>query len=184
MLIGLIGYARSGKDTFAQHMVNDYEFTKLAFADPMREALQRLDPIIRIGDGLTMNLSQALSSLDWEDLKMISPDVRPLMQKMGTEVGREMLGENVWVNLAMKKAEQHDNVVFSDVRFLNEAEAIKAAGGLIFRIVRPGNGPVNEHVSESVLDDYEADFTINNSGTVEDLNTKINVLLAALRAWT
>ncbi|CAB4123963.1 hypothetical protein UFOVP45_75 [uncultured Caudovirales phage] len=178
MIIGLSGYARSGKDTVANHLVEKHGFVKLAFADPMREALVRLDPLITINGGSTMHLSQGLSSLSWEDLKAISPDIRSLLQRMGTEVGRAMFGQNVWVDMAMTKAADYENVVFSDVRFLNEAEAVRTAGGSLWRIERPGGQPANGHVSEVGLDDYPFNAVVNNDLTIEAMLEGIDQGLA------
>jgi hypothetical protein len=169
MIIGLSGYARSGKDTVANILVEKHGFTKLAFADPMREALYRLDPRIEIADMQGVSLAQAVDGLGWENLKVDSPDVRGLLQRMGTEVGRGMFGENIWVDLALKEAAKYENVVFSDVRFKNEAEAVRAAGGSLWRIERPGTEAANAHISEHDLDDYQFNATLNNDRTAEDL---------------
>jgi hypothetical protein len=182
MLIGLIGYSRSGKDSFADFMVQDYDFVKLAFADPMREALTKLNPVINLG-GHYAHLGDAVSRMGWEAVKSMSPDVRGLLQRMGTEVGREMFGEDVWVNMAMQKAADYPDVVFSDVRFLNEANAITEAGGTIIRIRRSGTEPINSHRSETELDTYNAEYTVGNSQSLDDLHVKVNVLMSSLKAW-
>jgi hypothetical protein len=182
VLIGLTGYARTGKDTTADFMVSDYDFTKLSFADPMREALLRLDPRIKV-EGYDMNLSSAVDTMGWENLKSVSPDIRPLLQRFGTEVGRNMFGQNFWVDLAMKRVEPGSSVVFADVRFKNEADAIKAAGGIVIRVSRPGFGPANQHLSETDMDDYPVDYRLNNSADTYALSTKVAVLLSSLRAW-
>lgn len=169
MILGLAGYARSGKDTVADYLVENHGFTKISFANPMREALVRLDPIITINGGATMHLSQGLASLTWEDLKAMSPDIRPLLQRMGTEVGRNMFGENIWVDLAMKEASKYDKVVFADVRFKNEADAVRSNKGAVWRIERPGVEAANSHSSEHDLDEYPCDATLKNQDDIESL---------------
>jgi hypothetical protein len=94
-----------------------------------------------------------------------------------------MFGENFWVDLAMKHVYSAENVVFSDVRYPNEAQAIKDKGGIMIRITKPNVGPVNDHISDKALDGYEVDFTIKNSGTLAELSAKVNVLTASLRSW-
>jgi len=178
VIIGMSGYARVGKDSFADVLVRDHGFVKLSFADPMREALTRLDPILRVGEGLTMHLSQCLSTMTWDELKAESPDIRPLMQRLGTEMGRNMFGKNFWVDLAMKEAEKHEHVVFADVRFANEAQAIKDRYGYIWRIHREGYGPANTHVSEVEMDGWFPDVRLSNVGSLEDLST---LVMAGLR---
>jgi hypothetical protein len=109
--------------------------------------------------------------MGWEKLKEVSPDLRPLLQRMGTEVCREMFGESFWVDYLMNKAiEAKTNVVISDVRFINEADSIRLWNGEVWRVNRPGTEPVNSHLSEIELDTYENfSVVINNDSTVENL---------------
>lgn len=176
MIIGLSGVARSGKDTVADHLVENYGFRKVSFADPIREALYRLNPDIEL-DGYDMKLASAVRLLGWEQLKDASSSIRGLMQRMGTEVGREMFGENIWVDTALKSIAPGEKIVITDVRFPNEAEAIKATGGKLWRVERPGVGPANDHPSESALDDYEFPIKLANEGTLEDLWKKVDLEL-------
>lgn len=182
MILGISGYAQVGKDTFSDQLVEQQGFVKLSFATPMRQALVTLDPWITLG-GSYVRLSAAVRLIGWEILKNESPDVRVLMQRMGTEVGRNMFGQNVWVDLAMAEAAKHEDVVFADVRFKNEADAIVAAGGKIIRVQREGSGPVNGHVSETDMDVYPYHYMVNNSGSLNDLAVKATLLVAAERAW-
>lgn len=169
MIIGLSGWARSGKDTVADHLVKKHGFVKMAFADPMRQALYLLNPRIQVAELNNVSLAAAVDGLGWELLKEESPDIRPLMQRLGTEVGRQLFGETFWVDLAMRQVEQHENVVISDCRFQNEADAIIAAGGMVVRVNRPGLEPANDHISERALDDFTFDEVIENSGSVTEL---------------
>lgn len=176
MIIGLSGVARSGKDTVADHLVENYGFKKVSFADPIREALYRLNPEIDV-DGYDMRLKAAIDLMGWEQLKELSTGLRGLMQRMGTEVGREMFGENIWVDTALKGIAPEDKVVITDVRFPNEADAIQATGGKLWRVERPGVGPANDHPSESALDTYEFPTKLANEGTLEDLWKKVDLEL-------
>jgi hypothetical protein len=172
VIIGLVGYARSGKDTVAEYLVKNNGFTRRAFADPMREALLRLDPRINVGTMTGVALSRTVKELGWDYLKEHSEDVRHLLQRMGTEVGRQMFGEDVWVNKAMENIYREDHIVFSDVRYQNEADAILRAGGRLWKITRPGVGPVNAHGSDSAMDAYphsSFDLVIVNDSTKEEL---------------
>jgi hypothetical protein len=96
---------------------------------------------------------------------------------MGTDVGRRLFGDNIWVDLAMRSIPAGAKVVFSDCRFPNEADAVKAAGGEVWRLTRPGFGPVNDHVSETALDGYPHDHLLLNDGAVEDLHWRIQGLM-------
>lgn len=185
MIIGLVGYARSGKDTVADYLVEHHDYVRQAFADPMREALIRLDPRINIGTMVGVSLARTVKELGWDYLKDHSDDVRHLLQRMGTEVGREMFGADVWVNKAMEILNEETNVVFSDVRYHNEADAILRAGGRLWRVTRPGLGPVNDHSSDAAMDSYPAssfDLTIVNDSTKEELFSALEETLMVLRA--
>lgn len=182
MLIGLSGFARSGKDTVADYLVENYGFTKLAFADPMREALYRLNPFITVAEMLRVPLASAVDGLGWEQLKVDSPDIRPLMQRLGTEVGRNMFGQDFWVEQAIKRASAYDRVVFSDCRFVNEADAVINSDGEVWRITRPGISAANQHVSETALDNYEFTTTLDNSGSLESLLSQVDKVLGVVHA--
>lgn len=174
MIIGLSGYAQTGKDTIADYLVKNYGFTRVAFADPIREAIYRLNPKISIADMRDVPLATAVDGLGWESVKVDSSDARWLLQRMGTEVGREMFGENFWVDQAMKKASQYDKVVITDVRYPNELEAIKNASGQIWRVIKNDVGAVNRHASETALDDYDFEYLIFNNDTKESLYESVD----------
>ena len=174
MIIGLSGYAQTGKDTIADHLVNRYGFTRVAFADPIREAVYKLNPTINIADMRGVSLATAVDNLGWEMVKVESQDARWLLQRMGTEVGREIFGENFWVDQAMKKAQEHENVVFTDVRYSNELEAILEASGTVWRVIKNDVKAVNRHASETALDDYVFEYMIFNNDTIESLYESVD----------
>jgi dephospho-CoA kinase len=82
VIIGLSGYARSGKDTVAELLVLNYGFKRMAFADGIREALSALNPILHDG----MRLNEVVKEYGWE-LAKSKDEVRRLLQVLGTEVG-------------------------------------------------------------------------------------------------
>ncbi len=171
MIIGLSGYARTGKDTVANFLIEKYGFSRMAFADSIRDALLALNPSITLADMTNVPLSSAVRKMGWETVKDLSPEVRELLQRMGTEVGRNLFGENFWVDLLLKKAlDLGTNIVIPDVRFTNEADAIRSWNGEVWRINRPGTEPVNSHSSETDLDNYPFfSMVIENSSTPEEL---------------
>lgn len=172
MIIGLSGYARSGKDTAAEVLVEEFGFKRVAFADKLREVLYALDPIILWDDewhrmkGVPeyMPLKWIIDEWGWDGYKATgwSKHIRKLLQRLGTEAGRYVLGENVWVDAAF--ASGADRIVVTDCRFVNEATAIKHRGGEVWRINRHGVGPINDHVSETGLDNWPFDLTLFNGG--------------------
>ena len=179
--IGLSAYAQSGKDTVADRLVEKHGYTKMSFAAPIREALVRLNPRINmVGMPPGAQLSTFVRISGWEELKADEVgDVRGLLQRMGTEVGREMFGEDVWADYAINSIPDGAKVVFADVRYPNEADAIRNLGGSIWRIVRKGVGPANDHTSESAMDSYEFDAVLKNSHGVDFLGIKVDYLVKA-----
>lgn len=170
--IGLSGWAKSGKDTVAQYLVENHGFTRVSFADPMREALLTLDPYIPYLN-TQMRLSTAVRLSGWEEAKRGNEEVRRLLQYFGTEVGRNMFGQNFWVDQAIEKATRYEKVVFSDCRYTNEADAVKSIGGVVWRISRPDVFAVNSHTSEQDLNNYAFDSHIENNSSLEDLHALI-----------
>lgn len=177
MIIGLSGYAQSGKDTIANYLVSNYGFTKISFADPIRKALYVLNPKIDIADMRGVPIASAVDGLGWDGVKVDSLDARELLQRMGTEVGRQMFGKDFWVNQAMLKALEHDRVVFADVRFENEVEAILGHSGAVWRVVKSDVEAVNRHISETALDEYPFNKIVNNLGSKEDLYATVDYML-------
>lgn len=170
-MIGLNGYARAGKDTVA-HILKDYGFEQFSFAARLKEALKRLDPFVNLRPGY--RLSQVLPNGGWDYVKDEFPEVRDLLQRMGTEVGRNLFGENFWVDQAMAQIPEGTKAVFSDCRFPNEAAAILKRGGQIWRIVRPGVEAVNAHPSETALNDHPFDqYIFNNGESMADLHEEV-----------
>lgn len=166
--IGLIGYAQSGKDTLGKILTDDYGYTRISFADGVREVALAINPFL--SDGST--LADAVSEFGWDIVKSW-PQVRQLLQRVGTEAVRDILGQDLWIDLALRKAGKVRRAVFTDVRYQNEAEAILRDGGVLWRITRPGVGPVNRHPSETALDLFPVERTIANNGTVEDLRRAV-----------
>lgn len=171
-VIGLSGYARSGKDSVAKVLVEEYGYTRLAFADTLREALYALNPNIASDFGVGP-LREVVDRVGWDKAKVVFPEVRELLQRLGTEAGRDLIHPNVWVDATFTKMQDGGKYVISDVRFPNEADAVKQWGGKVWRIMRPDTGPANDHPSETALDDYLPDVRLHNDGTLDDLTVAV-----------
>lgn len=174
-IIGLCGYAGVGKDEAAKALVAD-GWTRVAFADALRESLLALDPfVVTWADpSQHMPLSVIVKERGWELAKHTEPEVRRLLQRLGTEAGRNIHGEDCWVNIALRKIRAIDtSVVVTDVRFPNEVQAIRRYGGKIIRIHRRGVGPINNHVSDAGIARIEPDWNISNDLDVPALHALI-----------
>lgn len=182
-LVGLIGKKRVGKDTFAAVLVEEFGFARVAFADPLKEMALTIDPWVDNDLGSPLGLSQVVAQMGgWERTKDQIPEVRRFLQRLGD--GVRQFDPEFWVRAGMRevyntrgsrdmKMWQHvDNprpVVITDVRYPNEADAIREAGGTLVRIVRPGVDDGDAHASETALDGYDADILINNDGDLDGL---------------
>lgn len=172
-VIGLSGLKGCGKDTAAQVLIED-GWTRLAFADPLRQMLYTLNPLIGDLDGRSnpIRWQQYLDTVGYDEAKK-HPEVRRLMQVFGTEVIRQQYGQDAWVNLAAKRINREPgNYVVTDVRFDNEAKMIHAIGGFMVRIERDGLTS-DGHASEAGISDDLIDAVIKNNDTVESLHLQM-----------
>ena len=173
MIIGLSGYARSGKDTVAGMLMGLHGYDNRSFAKPIKDALYNLNPFV----GPNLTVQHVVDANGWEASKVQYPELRRLLQVFGTEIGREMFYEDIWVDIAFKGILPHHKIVFTDVRYENEANFIKVLEGQVWRIDRLGINAVNSHQSESSMDSYPFDKILHNSGTLDDLKHQIAVAL-------
>jgi hypothetical protein len=180
-LIGVNGYARSGKDTAAGFLVERYGYTQAAWADVLRECARAVNPIIGFDWLGPVRWHQVFDEFGYEGAKdhpEYGAEFRRVMLTIGTEMGRNILGENTWVNAALDRLDPKRRYVFSDTRFPNEAEAVTTSGGIVVRINRPGIGPVTDHPSETALDDWNFDLVVENDGTLNDFYYNLELALA------
>lgn len=173
-LIGLVGYAGAGKDVAAAQM---HGWARISFADGVRDMCLAIDPYVSLNVDAPYGLrrlSELVESMGWDHAKRYE-DVRRLLQRVGTEGGRDIFGQNCWIELAEKKIVRLSDmpVVITDVRFPNEAAMVKMYGGRLIRIVRPRNKAVNEHVSETFIATMAVDGIVLNDGPFEDLGKKV-----------
>lgn len=171
-LIGLAGKAGAGKDSVARILVDEYGYTRIAFADALKRVLERVDPVV---DDTGEYLTQMLYDFDgnWDQLKQF-PKVRLLLQDMGTAI--RDIDPLFWIKAADIPDDGVSRAVVTDVRLLNEVSAIKDRGGIVYRVVRSGLEAVNGHHTETELDGYLFP-TIGNSGTLGDLRTTVKEMM-------
>jgi hypothetical protein len=184
ILIGLTGRAKSGKTTAASYL-RGKGMVQVSYASALKQMLMAL--------GLTSEeIFGEKKDLPCDLLGGATP--RWAMQSLGTEWGRRMIHENLWVNAAIKKVaeymaqewdpiQRYAGVVVDDVRFPNEAAAIKQAGGYVYRIARIDNPEIGTgtHESEAYIDTMPVDGQVFNGGAIEDLYTAIDSMLVATR---
>src|SRR6267154_6004481 len=190
MIIGLSGYKQSGKDTVGQYLVDNYGFERRAFADKVKEATQALLGVTREQQEMYKNDSDKfVSIIHSQGLSNYVPlsgtsviSFRHFLQRVGTEMGRNVFGEDFWVDQILPKYIEEaillGNVVITDCRFDNEVGRIYKLQGRVIRINRPDIKSTDEHVSEQ-LPGY--DYDLMNEGTLEDLYNSVDNMMRNIR---
>lgn len=166
MIIGLLGRARSGKDTVANYIGQCYpEYEICRIAQPIKDSLRVL--------------------YGWSDkhiegfLKEVTDPVihkspREAMIELGERVKSES-GQDFFINMLLRK--HRGDIIIPDVRFQNEVDRIRESGGIIIKIERPGCSSLP---NENGIDQIRADISIWNSKTLEDLNTRLSRIVIQL----
>jgi hypothetical protein len=206
-IIGIHGYIESGKDTVANIIKKidaerDWKIKK--FASKLKQIATILTGIpsdkfedqefkkTYLGDEWTVE-----TKIDYTLIKdgkatrakvFNRMTVRDMLQKLGTEAMRNGLHPDVWVNALLcdyKKTKNkdeeytHPNWIISDLRFPNEYDAIKKKGGFCIKVVRPvvNKSISQQHISEYALDYHTFDYTIDNSGDIDELEKEVRQML-------
>jgi hypothetical protein len=173
-IVALVGPCGSGKDhTFSIIARNFDDAKRLSFADPLKNILLATDPIV---DGRGSRLSEMLKEKSLDQLKRECPEIRRLLQKMGTEGIRAELGKDVFLESALGRIGEGLTVI-TDLRFDNEAKAVRRLGGVIVRVERPGVETATHHSSERESELLREDYRFENDGDV----AKIDGLVSFLR---
>ena len=182
--IALSGKAGSGKDTVAAHLVAAHGYTRLAFADPLKEMALEIDPIIDDGNaGYRFHgarLSEVVRAVGWDRAKSEYPEVRRILQHVGQTIRAH--DADFWVLLLLRRAAKLSRpIVVTDMRYRNEYTSLARGGMALIRVTRTGAGlpgDAGKHESETALDGRYFDAHLDNDGSLSDLHAKIDGLLA------
>lgn len=174
VLIGISGRRGVGKTSAADHLVSKHKFTKLSFADDLRSLAKQMFPFTDVDFNSVGRKEKPWRTYEW------SP--RDFMLHLG-EFCRYH-DKDYWVKRALVRCVNPEgNYVFDDVRFNNEADAIKKLGGRILRVERyEKHNPYGKDLdipSETELDKYKFDMEIPKMRnlTLENLYSQVNAFL-------
>lgn len=179
-IIGLCGAAGSGKGTVAEALRDRCGLLEIAFADALYTAIANIT-----GYSVLELKDRAIKETPIPWLGGKSP--RHLLQSLGTEWGRSMVCPDIWVTATMRHIDNlrdviGNGVVISDVRFNNEAEAIRDRGGQVWEVRRPGasclDGAAAAHESERGISPDLVSEVIWNNSTPESLKSEVAWMFA------
>lgn len=205
-IIGIGGKLQHGKDVVADHLVDELGWVKVGMSDALNEILVVLNPLIvqqweidvtvkkawwsrktvtvPVEHRRTIRYADLIEEVGYVKAKE-DPEVRRLLQVMGTEVGRMMIDPNIWTKMMTKKVRELKKkgvpgVIVTGIRFPNESKAIKTLGGSLWWVDRPGHvadSDSGSHDSENSLaaDDFEV--VIVNDRSLNDLRSKVDDLV-------
>jgi hypothetical protein len=200
MIIGVVGYAGSGKGTVGDILSQTYGYEKFAFADTLKDVVSVMFGWPRhLLEGDTDESRAFREAVDpfWTAKFGYQVTPRHMLQIVGTEASREVLDDNIWVHSLERRIQGHPKVVITDCRFPNEIKFIKEAGGFVVRVVR---GPEPEwydtayaHITQGRLDMHQKypevhvsewawigssfDYVLDNNGSKSELEASVKYML-------
>lgn len=201
MIISISGKKRSGKDTVADMLTKAFGYKKVSFADKLKEVValgmnipiedfysDKKDEILKtpliINEEKTLDLLDELLKIkeyidNYTHLKLLMVNkeftsIRSLLQWFGTEIGRNQIDKNIWVESTLDEIYPHELTVIADVRFKTERDAIKDVCGISILVKREVLDESDSHISENDLgDDSEYDVVINNNSSISKLHDEV-----------
>jgi hypothetical protein len=179
--VALCGKKYSGKSLAASILTEQYKFTELSFAAPLKEfviSTLHVEPKYCYDPAFKETV-----------IPNLNVSARQLLQTIGTDLFRDTLptklpalhinNQSIWVySMAQKIKYTAGNIVVADLRFEDECAALRELGFVIVRLERPSTATnVDTHISENV--NVRADIVIDNSGTVAELENKLQAIVDA-----
>lgn len=181
--IGVTGKKFNGKDTISDYICQKYDFKKLAYATPLKDACRVLFDFNE--EQLYGTLKETIDG-KWN----ITP--RLVYQYIGTDLFRNQLnkllpkiGDNFWIKCLEEMVKKYIminpnvKIIVSDIRFQNEVDSLKKmiVDYKIIRVKRPYINSNDTHDSEKFIDELKyIDYEIENGDTLEMLYNKVDSL--------
>jgi len=155
-VVALTGPAGSGKSTAADYLIRQHGYERVKFAGPLKDMMRAIGLDEDDIEGSDKELSNSL---------LCDKTPRHAMQTLGTEWGRKCIGEDFWVRLWLHRVATAKRVVVDDLRFPNEAAAVRSLGGVIIKLEGRG-GIAGAHASEAGCGTHDA-VVVNDGGMVD-----------------
>jgi dephospho-CoA kinase len=178
--IALTGKMRSGKDLCGNHLYIRHSFNRVAFGDALKKNAHATFPWVS-----EFSKPRALYQQYGQLMRQIDPDV---WIKHAERAIKGAIDFNV--NTGAEKV----GVVITDLRQPNEYEWARANGFTIIRVTAPDEDRIArakiagddfneadlEHETESHIDRFSVDYTLENNGTVDELKAQVDAILAQI----
>ena len=177
-VIAVLGRIGAGKDVICDYLVARYHGTKRGFSDPLYKILEIINPAIPVGESLVTQkfkyYRDLVAQYGQDRAKRMFPEIRRLLQVLGTECGREIHGPDAWTK-AMGRVVAADYLTcIRDCRFPSEVTWLRAQDSLLIHVHSTREQAPSAHISDFAIDaKSESDYSIENNGTLEDLYGKV-----------
>ena len=169
-LIALSGVASSGKTTVAKELTK-FGYTRSKFSQILKNMLLQIPGVTEeMTEGNQKELPQNIFG---------GKSPREVMQTLGTEWGRELVTNTIWLDSWQRSIGGLTNVVVEDLRFPNEAALVRKLGGEIWSIRRKGYEN-HGHSSETEMVEIKPDIVIHNDGDINGLHHMLKSVLGEL----
>jgi hypothetical protein len=185
-IIGLGHFSRAGKDSLANYLLLSCKRRKLkAIKMPFAWKLKQICHELYAWAGLREpEYYDTATGEKYRDVNLPALGMTPveIWVAFGTPAVREKVYDMTWVDYVLKTKHDADVLIIPDVRFPNEVEAIKEAGGFLIKVVRPGVKP-KQTVADQALVDYDGwDDVVGKSGKLDELHEYAKKLAASIKA--
>lgn len=189
MIIGILGFKNSGKNTFGEYLATKYGFKQMSFAAVLKDVISVIFGFDRkMLEGTTCEDRETREIKDEWWSQKLGFDVTPrfLLQHIGTDVIRNHFHDDIWIFALEKQLGNYENVVITDVRFPNEIHFLNRLNAVLVYIEREyppewfhdlNKVPKDLHESEWAWVKHRPEICIQNRGSIEDLHREIEVKL-------